>query len=65
VDSAGKEVAVAHTMAGASAYDWGSFEVVLEHSAPPGTYRVEVGTYSARDGAWEPRAAVYVDVKGQ
>lgn len=62
LDNRGSEVASASSMAGASAFDWGSFEIVLENSVPAGTYRLEVGTYSARDGAWEPRTAVYVNL---
>lgn len=59
----GQEVAVAHTMAAASAWDWGSYEMVLEPSAPAGDYRLSVGTYSPKDGFWESLATVEVTVK--
>jgi len=63
LDGQGREVAVGHGMAAASAWDWGSFTIVLEHDAPTGEYRLEVGDYSMRDGAWQPRAVQYVTVR--
>jgi len=65
LDGKGQEVAVGHTTAAASSWDWGAFTIVLEHSAPVGEYRLEVGDYSMRDGAWQPRAVTYVTVRGQ
>lgn len=65
LDGQGKEVAVGHAMATASAWDWGAFTIVLEHSAPAGEYRLEIGDYSMRDGAWQPRVVTYVTVQGR
>jgi len=64
LDGKGQEVAAAHAMAAASMWDWGAFTIVLEHSAPAGEYRLEVGDYSMRDGAWQPRTVTYVRVEG-
>ncbi len=63
LDGQGQEVAVAFTTAAASTWNWGEFTIVLEHDLQPGEYRLEVGDYSMRDGAWQPRAVEYVTVK--
>ncbi len=63
LDGQGQEVAVGFTTAAASMWNWGEFTIVLEHDLPPGEYRVEVGDYSMRDGAWQPRAVEYVTVR--
>ncbi|BAD40990.1 conserved hypothetical protein [Symbiobacterium thermophilum IAM 14863] len=63
LDGQGQEVAVAHATAAAAMWNWGEFTIVLEHHAPPGEYRVEVGDYSMRDGVWQPRAVTYVTVR--
>lgn len=62
LDASGKEVGKVSTTAAASAFDWGSFSMVLEHDAPAGNYRLELGTYSAMDGSWQARIAVPVKV---
>ncbi|WP_374713580.1 GerMN domain-containing protein [Symbiobacterium terraclitae] len=62
LDGKGQEVAVGHGTATASMWDWGEFTIVLEHSVPPGEYRLEIGDYSMRDGAWQPRTVKYVTV---
>ncbi len=63
LDSQGQEVAKASTTAAASMWNWGEFTIVLEHDAPAGEYRLEVGDYSMRDGVWQPRVVQYVTVK--
>ncbi|HYF76452.1 MAG TPA: GerMN domain-containing protein [Symbiobacteriaceae bacterium] len=60
----GKEVAAASTQAGACCYDWGSFDFTLKHAAPSGSYVLELGAYSPKDGEWERLIAVPVKVGG-
>ncbi len=62
LDAEGKEVARARTTAGACCFDWGSFSIELTHTAPAGTYRLELGDFSPKDGAWEARIAIPVKV---
>lgn len=60
----GVEVGTANTLAGACCFDWGSFDFELKHNAPAGSYRLELGDYSMKDGTWQRRVAIPVKVGG-
>lgn len=55
VDQKGEVLKEAPTIAaGGMGPDWGSFEVKLDvKGIPPGSYRLQIGDYSPKDGAWD------------
>lgn len=59
----GQEVAVQHTTASACCFDWGSFQMTLNHSAAPGSYLLLIGDYSAATGNWVTFVQIPVQIQ--
>lgn len=59
----GQEIAVQHTTASACCFDWGSFQMTLNHSAAPGSYLLLLGDYSAATGNWVTFVQIPVQIQ--